>query len=378
MVSFQTPLYQEHMNLGGKMVGFAGWEMPLWYPSGQSAEHHATRQACGLFDICHMGEFSIRGREAESFLSGLLSNSVETMAVGQARYHFMLNQSGGVIDDCLLYRLEDDAWMLVVNAANIKTDLDWIKSHVTRSVQIEDMSDETVKIDLQGPKAPQVMAEWIPEETLAQLKFFRFFKDIQIDTVPVLLSRTGYTGEIGFEIYTQKQHGITLWRMLIEKGASYGLLPCGLGARDTLRVEAGLPLHGHELTPEIPAVGHPWMFSIDWNHDFIGKEALLRVSESVRHYVFGFRLSGRRKAMPGWQIRSGDEIIGEVLSAVTSPTLENTPIGFASANKALEEGDALEFFEPERGISLQGDVVKIPFVSLTSRKKMHHFLQDEG
>lgn len=377
MSSFQTPLYEEHLKLGGKMVDFAGWMMPLWYATGQSAEHHATRHHCGLFDICHMGEFSISGSGSREFLSKMLSNNVETIAVGQARYHFMLNESGGVIDDCLLYHLEENDWMLVVNAANKDIDLKWLHSHVPESVQIQDISEDTVKIDLQGPKAPELLTQWISAEDLAQLKFFRFLQEVQLGNIPVLLSRTGYTGEIGFEIYTKKEYGVELWQLLLEQGKAYGILPCGLGARDTLRVEAGLPLHGHELTADLPAIGHPWMFTIDWEHDFIGKTALLKVKEDIQHYVVAFKIEGRRKAMPGWQIRKENKTIGKVLSGVTSPTLENTPIGFAASDRMLEEGTEIDFFEPERNICLKGVVVNIPFVSLTSRKKMRNFLNLE-
>lgn len=377
MESKKTPLFKEHVKLGGKMADFAGWRMPLWYPTGQSEEHHATRKYCGLFDICHMGEFEIAGSGSIAFLQWLLTNDLERLVDGQAMYNFMLNKEGGVVDDCITYRFDSDHWMLVVNAGDIEGDFQWLKTNAPADVNLENISDQTVKIDLQGPRAPKLMTKLMSTEILAGLKFFRFVSDVKIDGIKVLVSRTGYTGEIGFEIYTDLKNGIDLWNLLLSEGSAYGILPCGLGARDTLRTEAGLPLHGHELRPDRVAVGHPWEFAISWDTDFIGKDVLLREKDKgLGYFVFPFVMEGRRKAMPDWEVLMGDEVIGTVLSGVISPSLNNTPIGFIGVNRSMEPDTLLNFRQKGSNKGLQGKVVEIPFIPLTSRKKMANFLQD--
>ena len=375
MESKRTPLYDEHIKLGGKMADFAGWNMPLWYPTGQSEEHHATRKACGIFDICHMGEFRIDGSGSLIFLQRLLTNDVERLVDGQAMYNFMLNEAGGVVDDCIVYRFDENHWMLVVNAGDIEGDFEWIKKNASGDVQLENISNQTVKIDLQGPSAPKLMTRWIDREVLSQFKFFRFIPQVNIDGMDVLLSRTGYTGEIGFEIYTDLKNGVDLWQLLLSEGKQYGMLPCGLGARDTLRTEAGLPLHGHELRPDRVAVGHPWEFAIFIEKEFIGKDRLLQEKEKgISYFVFPFVMDGRRKAMPEWEVLMNGEVIGAVLSGVISPSMENSPIGFVGVDRVLDEETRIQFRQKGRDASLEGRIVKIPFVPLTSRKKMANFL----
>ena len=375
MESKKTPLYDAHVKLGGKMADFAGWIMPLWYPTGQSEEHHATRKDCGLFDICHMGEFEISGTGSLAFLSWMLTNDVGRMADGQAMYNFMLNEEGGVVDDCIIYRFDETHWMLVVNAGDIEGDFAWLGKHAPADVQLKNISSETVKIDLQGPRAPELMKKWMGEETLSGMKFFRFIEGVRIDGMEVLVSRTGYTGEIGFELYTNLENGVRLWDLLISEGKPDGLLPCGLGARDTLRTEAGLPLYGHELKADRPAVGHPWEFAITWETDFLGKEALLtRKEKGIEYFVLPFMMEGRRKAMPGYEVVVDGGTIGTVLSGVISPTLGNTPIGFIGIDRALEPETPLGFRQAGRDAILEGKVCDVPFVTLTSRKKMARFL----
>ncbi|MBN1779758.1 glycine cleavage system aminomethyltransferase GcvT [bacterium] len=375
MHAHKTPLYQMHVKSGAKMTEFAGWLLPLWYETGQSREHHATRQACGLFDICHMGEFEITGPGARPFLSRILTNHVDRIQDGQALYNFMLNEAGGVIDDCILYRFSEERWMLVVNAANLHEDWNWLKRHAPGNVVLENISNQTVKIDLQGPNAPKLMNRWIAPDTLSSLKFFRTLDYMRIDGIPVMVSRTGYTGEIGFELYTDSGNGVDLWNLLIQEGGDFGLLPCGLGARDTLRIEAGLPLHGHELRPDCPALGHPWEFVFDWEKAFIGKEALLSAKQTgLSRFVSAFRLSGRRKAMPGWKVILDGEEAGQVLSGVLSPTLENAPIGFLETTRPVSEGTSILCKQPERELEVEGEICTAPFVPLTARKKMADFL----
>jgi aminomethyltransferase len=372
--SEKTPLYGRHVAAGAKMGDFAGWILPLWYPTGQSAEHQAVRRACGLFDICHMGEFRITGPDAGRFLFSLLTNRVDQAVDGQAMYHFMLNEAGGVIDDCILYRFSADEYMLVVNAGNIAGDLAWLTSRAAGiNCRIENRSPLTAKLDLQGPASPELISRFIPKSVLAELKYFRFLPSVSIGGIDVLLSRTGYTGEIGFELYTESSHAETLWDLLLSEGKPHGIRPCGLGSRDTLRVEAGLPLHGHELRPDRVAVGHPWEFAIRAGRGFFGADALAAAPSQGR-WVAPFSMDGRRKAMPGWEVVLDGVTIGSVLSGVISPSLNNTPIGFLESTRPLDNGVSLGFRQAETGTLLEGLTVPIPFVPLTARRKMAEFL----
>lgn len=375
MEAKKTALYDEHIALGGKMADFAGWMMPLWYATGQSAEHHATRQACGLYDICHMGEFEIRGAEALPFLNRLLTNNIEKLQDGQAMYNFMLNEGGGVVDDCILYRYDAEYFMLVVNAGDIAGDFAWLQKHAPEGVALRDLSDEMAKIDLQGPAAPKLLAMVAGLEAVKGLKFFRFRSGVQIDGMEVLVSRTGYTGEVGFELYTHVDNAKPLWALLLDAGKDLGCLPCGLGARDSLRTEAGLPLYGHELQADKPALAHPWRFAMDFETDFIGKAALEKIEAAGNDYhVHPFVMDGRRKAMPGWEVLKDGQVIGVVISGVIAPSMENKPIGFMGISVALEEDTVVQFRQPGREATMDGHVTVIPFVPPTSRKKLSRFL----
>lgn len=376
MEAKKTILYDEHIALNGKMADFAGWLMPLWYETGQSAEHHATRNACGLFDICHMGECMITGDASADFVSTLLTNSVEKLVDGRAMYNFMLNEDGGVVDDCILYRFSENEWMLVVNAGDIPGDLAWLRKNAPAGVEIEDISDRTAKIDLQGPHAPKLLARIAGEDAVAGLKFFRFRRGIDVGGMEVLVSRTGYTGEIGFELYTDAANASRLWHLLLSEGKDLGILPCGLGARDTLRTEAGLPLHGHELRPDKVALGHPWTFAMNMEKTFIGKPALDRQeTRGIDYYVYPFIMEGKRKAMPGYDVVYDGRKIGQVLSGVISPSLENRPIGFINASEELQPETVVRFGRPGKDADMEGHITEIPFVPGTSRKKMSDFLE---
>ncbi|MBN2417087.1 glycine cleavage system aminomethyltransferase GcvT [bacterium] len=375
MEAKKTILYDEHIALNGKMADFAGWLMPLWYETGQSAEHHATRNGCGLFDICHMGEFMITGEASGAFVSELLTNGVEKLDDGRAMYNFMLNEAGGVVDDCILYRFSETEYMLVVNAGDIPGDLAWLRKHAPKGVAVEDISDRTAKIDLQGPNAPKLMVRLAGEDAVAGLKFFRFNRGVDVGGMEVLVSRTGYTGEIGFELYTDADNASRLWNLLLREGSDLGILPCGLGARDTLRTEAGLPLHGHELRPDRVALGHPWTFAMDMEKQFIGRKALARQEAAgIDYYVYPFIMDGKRKAMPGYDVMCEGKNVGTVLSGVISPSLENRPIGFISSARELAPDTVVRFGRPGKEADMDGRITEIPFVPGTSRKKMSGFL----
>jgi aminomethyltransferase len=333
-----------------------------------------VRNHCGMFDTCHMGEFKITGSGSLPFLSRMLSNAIDGIVDTQVQYNHMFNEQGGVLDDCILYRFDSENWMLVVNAGNIETDFKWLTTHLSGKVQIDNVSDRTVKIDIQGPNSPKLMLNWIKREELVKLRFFHFLSDVDIAGMNVLVSRTGYTGEIGFELYTDVRHASRIWQLFLKEGAGFGLQPCGLGARDTLRTEAGLPLHGHELHPGRIGLGHPWEFAIDWDHDFIGRKILLDKRDRLDFFVVPFIIDGKRKAMPGWEVVSDNEVIGTVLSGVISPTLDNTPIGFAGLRFSPEPETPIHFKQKDRDLLLSGRVAEIPFVKGTSRQKMALFL----
>ncbi len=370
----KTVLYDEHVKLNGKMADFAGWEMPLWYAKGQSIEHHATRKNVGLFDICHMGEFYITGENSEKFVASLLTNDITGLADNQASYNFMLNEKGGVVDDCIIYKFNSKKWMLVVNAGNIKSDFEWLENHKIDGVELVDKSDQMAKLDLQGPNAPKLVKKIAGDEAVKKFKFFRFKEDVDFNGTKVLLSRTGYTGEIGFELYFDIKDTLKIWNLLLEEGAEFGIEPCGLGARDSLRTEAGLPLHGHEIHPDIPAINTPWEFVFEYEHDFIGKDAVMKAKEENELFIYPFLMDGRSKAMVGWNVIKDEKIIGKVVSGVISPSLGNKPIGFLRSSIPLELDTKLTFNQEGKKRILEGAITSSPFVAPTSRKKMKLFL----
>ncbi len=363
----RTPLFERHVALGATVGDFGGWEMPLWYPTGQIEEHKVTREACGLFDICHMGEFVVKGKDSLAFWQKVLSNNVEKLVDGQAQYNFMLNPDGGVVDDCIVYRYTAEHWMLVVNAGTQDGDFEWLKKNVFGDVTVENIGPQTGKLDLQGPAAPKIIADMIGRETIEGMKFFRFLPDVDLGGKKVILSRTGYTGEIGFEIYCNIDDTLALWNMLLEAGKKYGILPVGLGGRDTLRLEAGLPLHGHEIRPDVPAVGTPWSFAIDMNTDFIGKEALEKNEGSL--FVYSVIVNGRRKPGDHAEVLFDDTPIGEMTSSILAVSLEKKPAGFIRVTKDLAIGDTV-VLKNSRGKLFEGEVVATPLLKGTSRKKM--------
>jgi len=363
----KTPLFGKHVALGATMGDFGGWNMPLWYKTGQKAEHIATRENCGLFDICHMGEFIVKGKDSFVFWQKMLSNDVTKIIDGQAQYNFLLNEKGGVIDDCIIYRFNEKHWMLVVNAGTQDGDLEWLEANVEGDMTVENVSSEMGKLDLQGPKAPKLIADFVGREAIEDMKFFRFLPKIEIEGIPVLLSRTGYTGEIGFEIYCVMDDTEKLWEILVEKGEKYGIMPAGLGARDTLRLEAGLPLSGSEVKPEVPAVGTPWEFAINYDHKFIGKEAL--ETQKGKYFVYAFEVEGRRKPGNHSKVVVEGVEIGEVTSEILAVSLEMKPVGFMRVTKELEIGNSFDIVNP-RGKEFKSTVVANPMMKGTARKKM--------
>ena len=327
-----TPLYEEHKNLGARLVDFAGYEMPVQY-SGIQAEHRAVRNHAGLFDVSHMGEAVFRGPDAESAVQRLVTRDVGRLDVGQAGYSAVCYEDGGTVDDVIVYRREDD-FLVVVNASNREKDLEHFRENTEDlDVEVADESDDWALLALQGPEATGLLQD-LTETDLSSLKPFRFVEG-EVDGARSIISRTGYTGEDGFEIYLSGDDASRVWRRLIQAGAT----PAGLGARDTLRLEAGMCLYGNELDAETTPLeaGISFAVHLDKQERFIGQRALLlEDTEGLRKKLVGFEMEGRGIARHGYHVTSGAEIVGEVTSGTKSPTLEKA-IGLALVDPGLED-----------------------------------------
>lgn len=354
----ETPLTHWHKEHGAKMTEFGGFLMPIAYQSGILKEHAAVRQSVGIFDVSHMGEFWVWGERAAEFLDVLVTNQPSQLAVGQALYSPMCDPDGGTLDDLLIYRVDGARFLLVVNAGNAETDWQWVSSHAREfgGVECADASNETGLVAVQGPNAQSVLEPWLNID-LAELPYYHFRPAVMADA-PVLVSRTGYTGEDGFELYIPHQRTLALWERLVDQGAA----PVGLGARDTLRLEARLPLYGHELTREITPLEAGLGMFIKWNKTtFIGRDALSRQkAEGLRRRSVGLRVDGgiARSGYPVAEEPDGPEV-GVVTSGTQSPTL-GYPIALALVDSALATaGTALYVRIRDRYIPCT--VVKTPF-----------------
>jgi len=349
-----TPLYDWHVSHGGRMVEFGGWEMPVQYTSIVE-EHTAVRNAAGLFDISHMGRFEFRGPQSQALLQQLVTCRVDNLAVDQIRYGLMCRADGGVLDDVLVYRLAD-SYGLVVNAGNREKIVAWIAGHLPRfECQFADDTTAAVMLALQGPQALGILQS-LTSTTLTAIKYY-YGTLAEIDGIPVYLSRTGYTGEDGFEFVLDPQAAMILADKLIEAGVK----PCGLGARDTLRLEAAMPLYGHELTEEIDPITAGLDFGVKFDKpDFIGKTALQEIAQKTdRKQRVGLILAGKRIAREGANVMRGDETIGVVTSGTFSPTLDK-PIAMAYVRPdQAAVGTALEI--DIRGKREAATIVPLPF-----------------
>lgn len=314
----RTALYDRHLAAGGKMVPFAGYLLPVQYQSGIRAEHENVRTRAGLFDVSHMGEFILKGKDALANLNYLLTNDYTDLKTGYARYSPMCDENGGTVDDIIVYKFADDEYLAVVNAANKDKDFEWMTSHITGDAKLSDISEDMSQIALQGPDAAAIMAKLANPESIPQ-KYYTFVKNASVGAVTCLVSKTGYTGEAGYEIYCQNDDAPALWDMILQAGEAFGVMPCGLGARDTLRLEAAMPLYGHELSADIsPAEAGLQPFIKQDKPDFIGKQALMKPRLRKR---IGLKLTERGIAREGATILLDDEEIGFVTSGTLSPTL---------------------------------------------------------
>lgn len=327
----KTGLYQEHKNLGAKIVNYAGWEMPVQY-EGLVPEHHSVRNEAGLFDVSHMGNISVQGKDALPFLEYLMTNDIGSMNENQVIYTFMCYPDGGVVEDLLVYKTNDEKFNLIVNAANLDKDWDWVNEHKKDfDVELENLSPETSIIAIQGPKAEEILQK-LTDTKLEDVKFFYFKEDVKIDgSKAKMISRTGYTGENGFEIYLANEDVVKVWNSLLEAGKEEGLKPAGLGCRDTLRFEAMLPLYGQELSQDISPLeaGLKYFVKLNKEADFIGKDALKAQADGgLERISVGFELLGRGIPREGYEVYKDGEKIGHVTTGYMSPTL-NKNIGNA-------------------------------------------------
>jgi aminomethyltransferase len=358
----RTPLFECHREAGGKLVPFAGWEMPVQY-AGVIEEHRAVRQAAGLFDVSHMGQIAVRGRGAVRFLDWLTPNHVAKLAVGRAHYSGLLTEGGTYVDDLLVYRLGESDFLLVVNAANQERDVEWVKRHASSDaqvgdVQVRDVSDDYALLALQGPQAAAILAP-LTDVDLGALKYYGFAPGA-VDGHRAIVSRTGYTGEDGFELYVDPEAAPALWRRLLAAGGSHGLVPAGLGARDTLRLEAGMALYGHELDASTTPLeaGLDWVVKLD-KGEFLGRAALAEQRrEGVPRKLVGFEVTGRGIAREGHTVFRDGSRVGQVTSGTWSPTLEKA-LGMAYVTAAAAAGAEIEI--DVRGRMVPARQVSIPF-----------------
>lgn len=341
------------------MIDFGGWEMPVHYKS-IIKEHNAVRDKAGLFDVSHMGEIRLKGKDALSNLQYLITNDISKSNVGQALYTVMCNSSGGIIDDFLVYRLAEDEFLLIVNAANIEKDFKWIKDNTEDKLIVENLSENYGLLALQGPKSEKIL-DRLTDIDLSQIKQFHFRKD-KLAGKKAILSKTGYTGELGYEIYLAPEDLEYIWNKLLSEGEDFRLTPAGLGARNTLRLEKKLCLYGNDIDENTDPFAAGLNFAVKMNKgDFIGRDSLLEIREKgIDRKLIGFKLTERGIARHGHMIKKDDKEIGFVTSGSFSPTCkENIGLGYVKIDQS-DIGNELGIII--RGRSVKAEIVKTPFV----------------
>lgn len=356
-MSERTPLYLKHLEQGGVMVDFAGYELPVRYPKGIIAEHNAVRNAAGLFDVSHMGEFTLKGKDAVKALNRVFTNDFTVMDAGRVRYSLMCYPGGGAVDDVLVYKKSAEDFLIVVNAANKDKDFEWMSANIDDlEVEFEDISDKVAQLALQGPRSKEILSLIADVKELPE-KYYSFKESVSAGGVNALVSRTGYTGEDGYELYCAPSDAPKLYDALMAAGFSYGLTPAGLGARDTLRTEAAMPLYGHELRAEYPVSEAGLDFAIKYaKEDFIGKEALLsRPPQFVR---IGVRAIDRGIVREETPIFTAD---GAEAGIATSGTMSIT-LGYAIAMlRVRREYADSELYAEVRGRRIKLERTELPF-----------------
>jgi glycine cleavage system T protein (aminomethyltransferase) len=356
----KTPLNAVHRELGAKMVHFAGWEMPVEY-AGLISEHLGVRKAAGLFDVSHMGELEVRGPGALAFLQRVTSNNVARLSDGQAQYSALPMGNGAPVDDVIVYRLADERYMMVVNAGNIEKDFRWLQGQEPRECEIVDRSNEQALLALQGPRAQEILQK-VTSVDLSSLKYYHFANGT-VGSHPALVSRTGYTGEDGFEIFLDPAHAVEVWKLVTDTGREAGLVPAGLGARDTLRLEARMCLYGSDMNEETTLVeaGLGWIVSLDEEKgDFPGRSVLAAQKQGgPPRKLVGFEVLGRGIARHGYPACVGGEPVGTVTSGTYAPFLgKNIGLCYLPAAHSAT-GTAFEI--DIRGRRVSARVVPTPF-----------------
>jgi aminomethyltransferase len=359
----RTALYEIHKAYQGYMAEFAGWEMPIYY-TGIIDEHNNVRNNVGLFDVSHMGEIEIRGRDALINLQKLLISNIQALSISQVKYSALCNPGGGVVDDITVYRLAEDQFLLCVNASNMEKDYQWIQENLEGEVEALDRSQALAQLAIQGPRSLEVLQQLTPVN-LRQLKYYWFIQG-DVDGISAIISRTGYTGEDGFELYFDRVSAVWVWERLMTVGKFFGIKPIGLGARDTLRLEMAFPLYGHELSEENTLLEAGLERLVDFRKpSFTGKEELLRQKEEgIRRKLVGLEMAGDGIPRARYQIYKDNKRIGMVTSGTWSPTLgKGIGLGYLETEEASEGNDVSVMIRRKK---FAAKVVRTPFYKRAS------------
>jgi len=364
-MELKTPLYDCHISAGGTMTPFAGYQLPVHYPTGIIAEHNAVRTAAGLFDVSHMGEILIQGEDSLEYMNRVFTNDFSTMLDKTVRYSLICNPSGGIIDDVLVYRFDEHMYLVVVNAVNRQKDYEWFEAQLQGKVYLRDMSDKFAQIAIQGPASKDILMSLdyglfysvTPEAPLPE-KYYTFHEPVYIYGSSALISQTGYTGEFGYEIYIAPEAAKRVWNSLLEVGKPYGLIPCGLGARDTLRLEASMPLYGHEMDDTVSPFETGLGFGVKMNKpDFIGKQGILSRGEPLLKRV-GLKITGKGIAREHQDVYYKGVKTGHTTSGTFAPYLKY-PVAMALVSVNVEADAEVEI--DIRGRRVTAEVVGLPF-----------------
>lgn len=356
-----TSLYQEHLRLGARMGPFSGWNMPIQY-SSIIKEHLHARNKAGIFDICHMGELVLKGKTADKDIDYLITCRTDNMPVGKCRYGFLLNNKGRIIDDLIAFRIYKNEFMLVINAGTVDKDKKWIKSHISPETNFEDISEEIAKLDLQGPLSKDVLASYT-DVPLDEIKKYHFSAG-KVCGVTTLISQTGYTGELGYELYFPKKEAVRLWKEFLK---NKDVEPAGLGARNTLRLEMGYSLCGQDIDEEHTPLEAGLEKFIFMEKDFMGKEALIKQKSSgIKNVLIGFITMGRRSPRHNFDVVYNNEVVGKVTSATFSPCLKKA-IGLCYIKTDFaKEGNKISLTDGK--ICIEAVIRNLPFIKTGSCK----------
>jgi len=354
-----TALTEKHISLGAKMVPFAGYNMPVQY-EGINAEHTTVRKSVGVFDVSHMGEFILKGENALDLIQRVISNDASKLYDGKVQYAYLPNEDGGIVDDLLIYRIDEKTYMLVVNASNIEKDWNWIQKFNTKDVEMHNISDKTSLLAVQGPKAAEALQS-LTDIDLASMEYYNFKKGTFAGVDNVVVSATGYTGAGGFEIYCDNEHAEIVWDAVFEAGKAFGIKPIGLGARDTLRLEMGFCLYGNDIDDTTSPIEAGLGWVTKFTKSFTNSEALLAQKEAgVKRRLVGFEMIDRGIPRHDYEIvNEAGEVIGKVTSGTQSPSLQKAiGMGYVAKENAKEGAD---IYINIRNNKIKAKVVKFPF-----------------